>query len=134
MRIAVERRALSFRSVGIAIALAGAAVATQSLAAGAVAMAAGVAVALQRRTFLILGRRDASLERMTRALALLAIEAAATPSAVTVSRSHVEARLVGPARGPLAVLRFIIRPPRSPAQKRLCDVLAKSQRAIAVIV
>lgn len=134
MHIAVERRALSLRSIGIGIALAGAAVATQALIMGAALAAAGVALALLPPTFLILGRRDESLARMTRALALLAIEHEATAAGITISRSAVEARLAGPAHGPFAVLRFMMREPRSTAQKRLCDVLAKSQRAIAVIL
>src|SRR5687768_725625 len=122
MRIAVERRAISFRALGILAVAAGSAWVALALArdsalfAPAVVIVAGAALSLQTRAFLILGRRVESMRRLRDTLAVLSIRHEILPRGVLVPGRNVTASLEG--AGPLLWLRFILGEPRSTDQDR----------------
>ena len=134
MRIAVDRRTFSPRKQGVVIALAGIvavfvvhSTAARYIAAGVIVLGAAITFT---RGWLILGKRNESIDRMKRVVALLSLPCNDDGRTLTIG-TIMKVTLRG--AEPLLVLRFQTSSPETKVQTYLRGALTKSQRAIAMI-
>lgn len=134
MHLAVDRRVLSFRSIGVALLIVATALFVMSdfTVVAVVHLLAGLALVSHDELFLIFGTLAETEARLKRPLHMLSLAHESSRSGISLPARGVSVRLRP--FGPIIVVRFMMKRPPEREQRFLFDLLLKSQRAILKII
>lgn len=134
MHLAVDRRVVSLRGIGVALLIIATALFVMSdfTIVAVVLLLAGLALVSRDEVFLIFGTLPETEARLKRPLQMLSLAHESSRSGISLPARGVSVRLRP--LGPVVVIRFMMKRPPEREQRFLFDLLLKSQRAILKII